>query len=169
MKKFGMAMLMALLVLLVTMFAIPLQANAALVLADEGATQILGTFLRSVTTGDVKLHLYCTNVTPNASGTDTVSTYTECTGGGYAAVTLTRGTNWTISGNAPTEAAYLEQTFTFTGALTTNTTIYGYYVTDSGSTVLIWSELLGSTFVPANNGDNVKITPKFQMSKGTPN
>jgi hypothetical protein len=144
-------------------------AQAALVLSDVGADVVLkGFFNDSWASGgrNLTLKLYCTNVTP--ADTNTAGSYTACTGGGYADKTLTNG-SWTVStGNDPSDATYAEQTFTFTGVLTTNTTIYGYYVLDADG-VLVWAELLGSTFTPANNGDNVKLTPRFQLSKGTPN
>jgi hypothetical protein len=142
----------------------------ALVLADVGADQILKSYFNKTQPAggnNLTLRLFVNNVTPNATGGDTAATYTEAAGGGYAAVTLTAG-SWTVTpANDPSDAIYAQQTFTFTGPLTTNTTIYGYYVTD-GDGVLIFSERAGSSFQPANNGDTYKITPKFQMSYGTP-
>ena len=142
----------------------------ALVLADLGADQILKTYFNKTQPGggnNLTLKLFANNVTPNATGTDTVGTYTEATGGGYAAITLTAG-SWTITpANDPSDAVYAQQTFTFTGALTTNPVVYGYYVVDADN-VLIFAERAGSTFTPANNGDTYKVTPKFQMSYGTP-
>lgn len=154
--------------LLAVLIALPLQAQAAMVLSDVGADNILAAYFNnSPAPGNLLLKLYCTNVSP--ADTDTVSSYTACTGGGYADKTLTNG-SWTITtGDDPSDAVYAEQTYTFTGALTTNGTIYGYFVTNAAGTVLIWAELFSSTFTPANNGDNVKVTPKFQLSKGTPN
>ena len=86
-----------------------------------------------------------------------------------AAISLANG-SWTVTpANDPSDSVYAEQTFTFTGPLTTNTTIYGYYLEDNdGSTgVAVFAELLGTPFVPANNGDTLKLTVKFQLSKGT--
>jgi hypothetical protein len=138
----------------------------ALVLADVGADLILGTFFNSTAQQNLKLKLYATDVTP--ADTDTHASYTEATGGDYAAKTLTNN-SWTItSGNDPSDAVYAEQTWTFTGALTTNGTIYGYYVTNNAENVLVYAERFASTFTPANNGDQLKLTPKFQLSKGTP-
>ena len=138
----------------------------ALVLTDLGADEILKTYFnnaRPAGGNNLTLRLFCNDVTPAQTGTS----YTEATGGGYAAKTLTNG-SWTVAtANDPSDAVYAEQTFTFTGALTTNTTVYGYYVTDADNTVL-WAETLTAAFTPANNGDNIKITPKFQLSSGTP-
>lgn len=140
----------------------------ALVLADVGADQILTSyFKKSQPAGgnNLTLKLFATNVTP--ADTSTAGSFTEADGGGYAAKELTAA-SWTITpANDPSDAVYAEQTFTFTGALTTNGTVYGYFVVDADG-VLIFAELLAATFTPANNGDTLKITPKFQLSKGTP-
>lgn len=140
----------------------------ALVLADVGADTILNAFFNDTRPAggtDLTLKLFCNDVTP--ADTDTAGTYTEASGGGYAAKTLTNG-SWTVaSANDPSDAVYAQQMFTFTGALDTNPTIYGYYVVDADG-VLVWAEAIAATFTPATNGDELKITPKFQMSKGTP-
>ena len=140
----------------------------ALVLSDNGADAILEAYFnQSYPTGgnDLTLKLFVTDVTP--ADDDTASTYTEAAGGGYAAKTLTNG-SWTITpANDPSDAVYVEQIFTFTGALTTNGTIYGYYVVDDDD-VLIFAERLSASFTPAANGDHLDLTPKFQLSAGTP-
>ena len=140
-------------------------AHSAIVVPDVGATAILTDFF--VSGADVKLHLFCTDVTP--ADTDVVGTYTACAGGGYAVKTLTAA-SWTVSTVSNiVQAAYAIQVFTFTGSLTTNGTIYGYYVTDSAGTTLLFSEKAAATFTPANNGDTYSVTPTIQLSKGTPN
>jgi len=140
----------------------------SLTLADVGADTILARFFNdTVPSGgkNLTLKLFCNDVTPD--DTDTASTYTEASGGGYAAITLTSG-SWTVTvADDPSDAVYAQQTFTFTGALTTNLTVYGYFVVDADG-VLIWAEAFSSSFTPANNGDTIKITPKFQLSAGTP-
>lgn len=101
--------------------------------------------------------LFATNVTP--AETDTAASYTEASGGGYAAITMT-GASWTVTGGAPSTAAYAQQTYTFTGALTTNTTVYGYFVVQASSGTLVLAETFTS-FTPAANGDNIKLTPQI--------
>lgn len=140
----------------------------ALVLSDIGADAILEAYFnKSYPAGgdDLTLKLFATDITP--ADTDTASTYTEAAGGGYAAKTLTNG-SWTVaSANDPSDAVYAEQVFTFTGALTTNGTVYGYFIVDADG-VLIFAEKLAASFTPAANGDHLDFTPKFQLSKGTP-
>jgi hypothetical protein len=143
----------------------------ALILEDVGAVQILKAYFQNVWPAggkDLTLKLFATNVTPSATGGDTAASFTEAAGGGYAAITLTNGVGFVESNVGGIEqVAYAQRTFTFTGALTTNGTIYGYYVVDADN-VLIWAEKAGSTFTPANNGDTYKVTPVFQLSHGTP-
>lgn len=140
----------------------------ALVLADVGADEILKAYFNNsfpATTKDLTLKLFTSNTTP--ADTDTAATYTEASGGGYAAKTLTNG-SWSFNSvNDPSKVSYAEQTFTFTGPLTGNATVYGYYVVNADG-VLIFAERFGTPFTPANNGDNIKVTLNFELSKGTP-
>jgi phage baseplate assembly protein gpV len=100
------------------------------------------------------LRLY-TN-TPTLSGASVASNFTEATGGGYAAITLTAA-SWTTTPGAPTSTGYPKQTFTFTGPLTTYPNLNGYYVTTAGG-VLVFAEALSAAFTPANNGDTLDVT-----------
>jgi hypothetical protein len=140
----------------------------ALVLADVGADHMLEAVFNNAwpTAGkDLTIKLFTNNYTP--LDTSDVDDFTEAAGGDYAAKTLSNG-SWTVApANDPSDAVYAEQTWTFTGALDGGATIYGYYVIDADGTYW-FGEKLGATFTPANNGDQLKVTPKFQMSKGTP-
>ena len=139
----------------------------ALVLADSGAAMQLAALLNNTwpVSKNLTMKLFTNNYTPLS--TSTAGNFTEATGGGYASVALANG-SWTVSLlNSIEQAAYAQQTFGFTGALTTNPTIYGYFVVD-GSSNLTWAELLPTPFTPANNGDQLLITPIFQLSHGTP-
>lgn len=140
----------------------------ALVLADVGADTILKAFFNNVWPvggKDLTIKLYTNDYTP--VDTSVAGSFTEASGGGYAAKTLTNG-SWTITAaNDPSDAVYAQQTWTFTGALTGGATIYGYFVVDADG-VLVYAERMGTSFTPANNGDQLKITPAFQLSKGTP-
>lgn len=142
----------------------------AIVLADEGASVLLGILFTAATQeAHMHLKLFATNTTP--AHDMTTATFTEAAGGDYAAKTLactSSGTDWTVNANDPRDVTTAEQTWTFTGALTTNGTIYGYYVTNAADNKVLWAQLFDATFTPANNGDQLKLTPKLQLSKGTP-
>jgi len=142
----------------------------ALVVSDLGADQILKAYFNNSwpASKHLKLRLFTNNFTP--VDTTVLGGYTEATGGGYAAISLSNG-SWTITpANDPSDAVYAEQTFTFTGTIGGSGIVYGYYLEDNdGSTgVAVWGELLPVPYTPASNGDTLKITPKFQASKGTP-
>ena len=132
----------------------------ALVAPNVGVQEILRRALNYSATGDVKLKLYQSNTTPGE--TDTTSTYTEATFTGYAEKTLT-GASWTVTNADPSEASYAEQTFT-SSAGSQNQAVYGYYVTNSAGTVLLWAErFTDGPYTIVNNGDAIKVTPKITL------
>jgi hypothetical protein len=140
----------------------------AIYVPDEGAASFLANSLNnSFPAGgdDLTLKLFCNNLTLDDA--DTAATFTEAAGGGYAAKTLTAG-NWVesiVGGIA--QVAYPTQIFTFTGPLTTNTTIYGYYVVDADNT-LKFADLFTVGIEPTDDGNYINITIIFQGSKGGP-
>ncbi len=130
----------------------------ALLVPNQGEQIALEALVGKTAGQNLILRLYTSNTTP--AETDTEATYTEASGNGYAAITLTAA-SWTVTPGAPTEAAYAEQTFTFTGALGN---VYGYYFTQVASGKLVWAErFTGAPFNIANNGDQIKITPKITL------
>lgn len=135
----------------------------AMVVPLASRQRILRLALNIVTPEDLYLNLYVNNYTP-VSGS-TAANFTAAAGGGYAAKSLAAGT-WTITtdGVDDGQADYTAQTFTFTGALTGTTTIYGYYVTGQTSGLLLWAERFASSdqFTPAQNGDALTFTPKIR-------
>ena len=131
----------------------------ALLVPDVGEVALLSRALGRASAEDVDLKLFASNTTP-AEG-DTAATYTEATGGGCVDKTLSMA-SWSVAtSSGTTTAAYAEQAFTFTGPLTTNADIYGYYVVSPTGSVLLWAERAGSIFTPANNGDTYKVTPQI--------
>jgi len=128
-----------------------------LVVPQVGELIALKAFLNNTAGQDQTLKLFATNVTP--SETDTGGTYTEAAGGGYASKSLA-GASWTFTSASPSHADYAQQTWTFTGALTTNPTVYGYFLVQATSGTLLWAEAFTS-FTPANNGDQILLTPKL--------
>lgn len=132
----------------------------ALTVPDVGEDLLIKAMLNHTAATDLKLHLY-TNDVSIAEGT-TLGDVTESTGDGYAAVTLT-GSSWSVTTTAgTTEASYAQQTFTYTGA---EANVYGYYVTNNGSTELAWIEEFsdGSYSIPSGGG-SIKVTPKIQLA-----
>lgn len=93
------------------------------------------------TTG-LRIHLFKSNYTPvNGSILNDFQAPNEADFGGYASI-LIPNASWSAAGldgaNRAVTSAPL-QTFTQDGGASTNP-IYGYYITDPGSTILLWAE-----------------------------
>jgi len=128
----------------------------ALVVPNQGEQILLDAFTGKTAGQNLGLGLYTSTTT--VAETDAETTYTEASGNGYAAITFTAA-NWTTTPGAPTNTAYAEQTFTFTGALGN---VYGYYFTQVTSGKLVWAERFTTApFNISNTGDQIKITPQI--------
>jgi hypothetical protein len=123
-----------------------------LVFPDAGENIVLEALVNKTAPQNLVLRLYTSNTTPGES--DTAGTYTEATGNGYSAITLT-GASWGAASGG--SISYAQQTFTFSGALGN---VYGYYMTQASSGTLVYAERFSDgPYNIANNGDQIKITP----------
>lgn len=127
---------------------------------NVGNQEILKRAFNVSAAGDLKLKLYSNDVTPGE--TDTVATYTETDFTGYAAIDLP-GTGCTVTNADPSEASWAAKTFT-SSAGSQNKNCYGYYVTNSAGTILMWAERFTSPpYNIVNNGDTITVTPKYTL------
>lgn len=137
----------------------------ALLVSNEAEGRMIRLIL-NCTTGafageNMSLRLYKSDTTPTS--TMTLADYTEATFTGYAAVTCTSG-SWTITTGAPTSA---EQTAasTFSCSATTSEAIYGYYLSQVTSSILMWAERFSDgPYTIANSGDKIILTAKLTLS-----
>lgn len=108
------------------------------------------------------LKLFSNNYTP-VSGS-VAADFTAVSGGGYADKSLT-GTSWTIGDDGVDDAlaSYAEQTWTFTGTISGSGIVYGYFVVQATSGLLMWAERFASSFTPTVNGDALALTPKIRV------
>lgn len=121
---------------------------------DVGENIALEAIVNKTAPQNLILKLFQSNTTP--ADTDTAVTYTEATFTGYAAITLA-GASWGAASAG--SIAFAQQTFTSTAAQTTQN-IYGYYLVQATSGVLVYSERFADApYGITNNGDNIKITP----------
>jgi len=128
----------------------------ALVVPNSGEAEMLSRILGNAT-GDVVLHLYNNDYTPLEGST--VGDFAENSEGEYSAKTLAAG-SWTISGD-PTTATYnTEQEFAVTSG---GISAYGYFVTDSGGTILLWAERFVDGLYDVPSAGSIYITPKIQL------
>lgn len=100
---------------------------------DVGENLALEMIVNKTAPQNLVLKLYSNNITP--SDTDTAATYTEATFTGYSSITLT-GASWGSAASG--SIAFAEQTFTCSGAGSEN--IYGYFVIQTTSGTLLYSE-----------------------------
>lgn len=123
----------------------------AIVITDIGKQKALEYLVgKDTTTESLTLKLYSNNLSPSTD--DTVSLYTEVSGNGYSAKSLT-GSSWIVTDGV---ASYSQQTWTFAGAAGA---VYGYYVVSATSGDLIFAERFsGAPYTVANNGDTIKVT-----------
>lgn len=135
----------------------------ALVLPSAAEKTVLDFLLGAATPSNQVLKLFTNNIAP--SDTDTASTYTEMATLGYVAKTLTKTAWATMAGatGAPAVSTYAQQTWTFTAG--TAVPVYGYFVIDSTTGLLLWAEAFGTAKVVQNTGDQILITPAITLSR----
>jgi hypothetical protein len=115
------------------------------------------TATQSLKSINMQAGLYTNNHTP-APG-DLLSAFTECTAAGYAQQSLPAG-SWTITNEADDIVA-VQPTVTFTP--TAGATIYGYFITNSGSTNFIFAELFAGGPYTFSGGFSLSFTPKIKI------
>lgn len=126
----------------------------ALNVPTVGSNAILEMIVNKTAAQNLSLRLYINNITP--ADTDTAATYTEAGFPGYSAITLT-GASWNAASSESISYGS-QQSFTCSGSATDD--VYGYYVIQVTSTILLWSERDASApFAVRNSGDVIKITP----------
>jgi len=133
----------------------------ALNFPDVGENLALEAVVGKTNATALTVRLYKSNTTPSDS--DTAATYTESTFTGYNATTqgaLTAGTWGAASGGTITYGAQL--TYTCSGASAES--VYGYYVTNAGGTLLYSERDASAPFAIANSGDAVKLTPTISAN-----
>lgn len=138
----------------------------AMVIPVPSRQLFLKNWLNHTAPQNAVLRLYTNNYTPvigSPSGGSVAADFTEAAGGGYAAKTLA-GSSFTLGDDGVNDAlaSYADQTWTFTGALTGSATIYGWFMTQATSGLLMAAELLSDTYTPAVNGDSLTLAPRIR-------
>jgi hypothetical protein len=112
---------------------------------------MLDLILNKAAQEELVLKLFSNNITPGEA--DTAASYTECSGSGYAAISLAHG-SFTVTAGNPTTFSYPQQTFTLSGALTA----YGYFVVGATSGIVYFAEAFGSAYVIGSGGGTIKVS-----------
>lgn len=123
----------------------------SLIITSAGKTQALSYLVgKDTTVQSLTLKLYGNNITPSSS--DTPTTYTEVTGGGYSSISLSAA-SWSVDSSS---ATYPQQSWSFTGSVGN---VYGYYVTTSDNTAVIFAEKFDDgPYNVTNSGDIIRVT-----------
>lgn len=138
-----------------------------MVLMSEGAVQIANSYFKKTNPAagnDLTLKLFVNDITP--ADDDVIGGYTEASGGGYSAKTLTASSFTVSTADGIVQASYARQSFVFTGALDTNSAIRGAYVVDADD-VLICAEKAPAEYSPDDGGDIYAVDVVIQIG-GTP-
>lgn len=112
--------------------------------------------LQKILNQGLTLKLFSNNIT--LAETDTAGSFTEVTGGGYVAKSLTYA-NWVMVEGSPTRATYPIQEFNFTGITGGSGIVYGYYIIDDGG-IIFGREKFTQAFTP-EAGAVLRITPRY--------
>lgn len=132
---------------------------AALVFCEDGLVYALDALTTAFNADGVVCRLFQNNHTPVEG--DDISDYTEADFSGYAPVTIGP---WDaaaiVSGKAEADATTPCAFANTTGAVGND--IYGYYVTDSGGTFLIYAQAASSPPIDMNTaGQSLTVTPRI--------
>lgn len=140
-----------------------LDTSMSLYINTQGRLKLLKQMLENTDEAKI-LRLYQNNWTPTEG--DTVATYTTCTWGGYADVTLVAGSwNQAVGNGLIATCSYGSSPIAWTAS--TTGTAYGYLVFGASSGVLYWSE----QFPVARSyqiGDIEEFTPTMSYGNITP-
>lgn len=132
------------------------------VIVNKGTLAALKALVNHTPGQNLILRLYKNNKTPAVG--DVVGDYTEATFSGYVAQTLT-GASWTPTEGNPSVITYPQQTFT-SSANQTEQTIYGYYLTQADSGLLIAAERFASSKSITALGATVPVNPRVTGASG---
>jgi hypothetical protein len=131
-----------------------------LVLPDVGECEVLECAFKDTTPEALILRLYANNYDPIK--TSVAASFTEVSGGGYAAKNLTRAGWGSAVAGSPSHIPYgTQQVFSFTGTVS----VVGYYLVGATSGTLYWAERFyagaGQTF---NAGETLSFTPDVTLA-----
>jgi len=109
--------------------------------------------------GNRKLKLFSNNISPFKG--IALADINEVSASGYTAKTLT-GSSWTVSTvSGVSTATYPVQTF----SITQSTNVYGYYVTTSDSSAVLWMERFDTApFNLPSGGGDITVTLNFTLN-----
>lgn len=128
------------------------------VVCEEGGVFLLEYAVNFSSPQNLVLRLFTNDFTPDRDSV--AADFTEASGSGYSAKTLTGG-SWTVTAGQPCNATYAVQTFTFSGALGD---VYGYYMTRASGGEVVFARRFGVAPVTiASGADDISIAPVITL------
>lgn len=125
---------------------------------DQGENRVLNILFEATVVENYEIRLFTAPAsTPPESAVYT--DFTQPSGNGYVAATLTRGTDWSVAGD---EATALQKTFTAAGGSWGN--VYGYFICVPTSHEVMCSEIFSDGPYNIVDGGSVKVTTKIKCS-----
>jgi hypothetical protein len=125
---------------------------------DEGENRTLNIMFEATSVENYELRLF-TLPTTAPGETDGFAAFTEPSGNGYAVITLTRGTDWTV---VTDEASAVQKTFTASGGAWGS--VYGYFICVPTTHEVMASELFSDGPYSVVDGGSVKVTVKIKCA-----
>jgi hypothetical protein len=130
--------------------------NMALKIPDLGIVYKMTLLQTNFETDALEIHLYQNNYTPTTSSV--LADFTAATFDGYIPQTISGWSSPTVTAHVGLIQA-TAVVFTKAAGATPNS-IYGYYVTDSGGTTVLWAELFSTgPFAMSATGSTITVTP----------
>ena len=129
------------------------------VLTTQGVDYLLRYQLGLATPGALVLRLFTNDITPDKP--DWPTRYTECTLPGYAKVPLDGSQWYGSSADGVATYDYPAVYWTFQSYVAPPVTVYGYYVTDPGNSVVVWAERFASPIMIPNVGRQVYLALRW--------
>lgn len=136
----------------------------AIVVPNEGERRLLEYIIgkSSLPSSQVILHLYKNDV-DLSTDSFTASSFQEADAAGYSSQIL-NGSSWTVSTDSSgvSSAVYGSNlTFNFTA----DQDIYGYYITTTNTSQILWAEEFpGAPFSLPSGGGQITIRPQLQLA-----
>lgn len=129
-----------------------------MIVCDVAKQRGLGLILGVGTLPSALVHLYVTNVTPTDASS--AGSFVECTATSYSSLAILPA-NWTLS-TVSDVATAVSPTLTFT--ISSNQTVYGYYITDSNNgDLLIGAELFANSIAYQAPSIYIDLTITVQL------
>lgn len=129
-----------------------------IVVPNEGEANVLA----AIAAKSLTVRLY-TAVTGGLDDSTVLADFTEATFDGYAADAITPTSGWTVTPGAPSDMTADAASVFTAGASVSSQTILGYYVENTGDSVVEWAEPFASSITVQNENDAISVTAKLEL------